>query len=228
MIRKAFTLTVALLLASCSADTGKVYTIALDDAHHALQDMDAPPFVFGSENVEFKVTENEPNKLSWTVGRDGNPLIGYDATLTPVDDKSTRVLVEAHAMTEGKTGGDPKALDNFASVLAMYKAAMQERVSSTLEHRAYDVTTIYPYLGAAMATNMGAIRKRMDESSAAYDKDQKDTVDRAYAQESAAQARADRSPDVTSASGKSLPFGQADPNAGKPMMTVGGETNSER
>jgi len=226
MIRKAFTLAAALLLAACSADTGKVYNVAIDDAHHALQEMDIPPLVFASEGIQFKVTDNQPNKISWTVARDGNDLIEYDATLTSVDDKSTRVLVEAHAITEGKTGGDPKALDNFASVLAMYKAAMQERVSSTLEHRAYDVSAIYPYLGAAMATNMGAIRKRMDEESAAQAKEQQDTVNRAYAQESSSQARSDRPSDVVDGSAKPVPFGQADPSVGKPMLSIGSDTNA--
>jgi len=227
MFRAILGLCAALALVSCSADAGKIYAVPLQDAHDALQEMDVPPMVFGTEPVEFKVVDSSPNAISWTVGRDGNSIIGFEATLTAVDEKSTRVTVEAHPITEGKTGGDPKALDNVATVLAMYRAAMQERVSSTLEHRRYDFTAIFPYLGAAMATNMGAIRQRIDDENKAYQQNEKDNINKAYAAESSGRYQPSGPAYSQGNETKQVPFGQPDPTMGKPMISTDPESRPD-
>ena len=180
----AATLVAGLLLSACGADSGKVYDQPIDRVHRALETVEQPP-VFGSGRVDFVVDASKPDQIIWTVGQGGVRRVRLEAMLSADNPTSTRVRVEA-----GLTDDRPiPALQSQETVLALYKAAMAERIDSTLMHRDFDITAIYPQLAAATAANIGTISRQMDEVGAASRKQDEDNIKKAYADEAAGRFR---------------------------------------
>ena len=184
----ATTLAAGLLLSACGADSGKVYDQPIDKVHRALETVEKPP-VFGSGRVDFVVDASKPDQIIWTVGQGGVRRVRLEAMLSADNATSTRVRVEAGLTDDRPIPGQGPALQSQETVLALYKAAMAERIDSTLMHRDFDITAIYPQLAAATAANIGTISRQMDEVGAASRKQDEDNIKKAYADEAAGRFR---------------------------------------
>ena len=160
-------LVAALLVSACGALSGKAYDQPLETVHRALENLDKPPMVFGTEQVAFIVAENTPNQIVWTVGRNGNPRVRLEAALSADSATSTRVKVNA-VLVEKKPGSTEPALQSPEAVLALYKAAMEEQIDATLTHRPFDITALNSYVRAAAKANAGAITASGDEAVAGF------------------------------------------------------------
>jgi len=160
-------LVAALLVSACGALSGKAYDQPLETVHRALENLDKPPMVFGTEQVAFIVAENTPNQIVWTVGRNGNPRVRLEAALSADSATSTRVKVNA-VLVEKKPGSTEPALQSPEAVLALYKAAMEEQIDATLTHRPFDITALNSYVRAAAKANAGAITASGDEAVADF------------------------------------------------------------
>ena len=184
-ISLAMTLAMALFMAGCQANSGKVYDQPLGMVHQALEKVEEPPMVFGSEQVDFVVAENTPDRIVWTVGQGGVTRLRLEAALSADSATSTRVSVKA-ALAGNRPG---PALQSVETVMALYKAAMEERIDSTLMHRDFDITALNPAILAAEAANIGTIRKQMDSAGEAFRKRDEDNIRKAYADEAAGRVR---------------------------------------
>ena len=181
-------LAAGLLLSACGADSGKVYDQPIDKVHRALETVEKPP-VFGSGRVDFVVDASKPDQIIWTVGQGGVRRVRLEAMLSADNAISTRVRVAARLTDDRPSPGQGPALQSQETVLALYKAAMAERIDSTLMHRDFDITAIYPQLAAATAANIGTISRQMDEVGAASRKQDEDNIKKAYADEAAGRFR---------------------------------------
>jgi hypothetical protein len=179
------TLAMGLLLSACGADPGKAYDQPIDTVHQALEGMEEPPMVFGREQVDFRVAESTPNRIVWTVGRGDVSRLRFEAALSADSATSTRVQVKALLAGDKPGPTQGAAPQSVETVLALYRAAMVERIDSTLLHRDFDITALYPALAAAEAANIGTISKQMDEVGAANRKRDEDNIRKAYADEAA-------------------------------------------
>jgi len=180
----ATTLAIGLLLSACGTDSGKAYDQPIDTVHRALEAVEQPP-VFGDGHVDFAVDANRPDKITWTVGQGGIARVRLEATLSADSATSTRVRVEAHLAGDRPSPGQAPVLQSQETVLALYKAAMAERIDSTLTHRDFNITAVYPQLAAATAANIGTISRQLDEAAAASRKRDEDNIKKAYADEAA-------------------------------------------
>lgn len=181
----AASLAAVLLVSACGALSGKAYDQPLGTVHQALEKLEEPPMVFGSADVAFAVAENTPDKIVWTVGRGSMPRLRFEAALSADSATSTRVRVTASLVDNGQTPNQKPALQSVETVLALYKAAMEERIDSTLMHRDFNITALYPRLAAAEAANIGTISNQMATAGAADRKQDEDNIKRAYRDEAA-------------------------------------------
>ncbi|MEO8373891.1 MAG: hypothetical protein ABI471_01610 [Sphingomonas bacterium] len=181
----ATTLAMALLVSGCESGSGKAYDQPLGMVHDALVKVEEPPMVFGDAQVDFVVEENRPDRIVWTVGRGGVSRLRLEATLSADSATSTRVRVKADLVDNKPAPAQGAALQSVGSVLALYKAAMEERIDSTLMHRDFNITALSPAILAAEAANIGTIRKQMHAAGEAFRKRDEDNIRKAYADEAA-------------------------------------------
>ena len=182
---KSFTLVAALLLPACSGLSGKAYNQPIDMVHQALEKLEEPPMVFGREEVDFAIAENRPDEIVWTAGRGSMPRLRLEATLSADSATSTRVTVKAVLVEHAPGPTQKPGVRSVGTVLALYKAAMEEQIDATLTHRDFNITALYPTLAAAEAANIGTISNQMDAAGEAYRKRDEDNIKKAYADEAA-------------------------------------------
>ena len=156
------TLLPAILLAACTEDRGAVYPVALDRARPMLAKTALPP-VFGSNALDVRVQTHVPTEVVWVASQNGRELMRYIAKVSDEPPGKTRVKLDL----QPAKGDIEKRFAENPSVKKLYLVAMQERIGSTLEGRAMDMSKLYPALGVAMVANMKNIRSSVDEAAAA-------------------------------------------------------------
>jgi hypothetical protein len=161
-----FALLPAIFLAACSEDRGTVYPVTLDRAKKILAKTDLPP-VFGSNAPSVQVQAYKPLEVAWIVSNDGSELMRYIATLSEAGEGRTRVALDLKGAKSGSAGDVEKRFTENPSVKNLYLVAMKERIASSIEGRALDMSRIYPALGVAVVANMSNIRKSADEAAKA-------------------------------------------------------------
>ena len=156
----------AILLAACSQEKGTVYSVAPDKARQILSKTDLPP-VFGSNAPSVQVQANKPSEVIWIVSNNGSEIMRYTARLSAVGEGKTHIGLELRGSQGTSIGDVEKRFTENPSVRNLYLVAMQEKIASSVEGRALDMSKIYPALGAATVANMGNIRKSADEAAKA-------------------------------------------------------------
>ncbi|HEX7881579.1 MAG TPA: hypothetical protein VF499_02440 [Afipia sp.] len=153
------------LLAACTG-SGTVYQVPIAEAHRILV-ASVPPSVFGSQSPDWYVSALGNSEVRWIARKDGREVVRYVASLKEESKGSTRVIVELKAGTG--PDAEKKPADNPA-IKNLYLVALNERIASALERRAFDMARIRPAAIAAAVNNMGAIRASADEAAAASER----------------------------------------------------------
>lgn len=148
----------AFLLGACSEDRGPAYSGSLDKTRQTLLRTDLPP-VFGSASPSVRSWASKPTEVTWVVSRNGDDLMRYVATLSEDGKEKTRVKLEL----KGSKDVEKRFADN-SSIKNLYLVAMREKIASSLEGRALDMTKIYPALAVASIANMSNMQKSLDEA----------------------------------------------------------------
>jgi hypothetical protein len=168
------------LLGGCAS--GKVYDLPIDEARAILESTPLPPMVFGSETPQFSMKAS-PTQVIWIIERDGAEVMHYTATLSSEGAKSTRVSIELKGATEGRFGDVDKGLAGNGTIKGLYMVAIDEEISSALQHRAFDMTKLYPALTAATVANMSKLSASADAAAAASEAEARANIEKAYADE---------------------------------------------
>ncbi len=170
------------LIAACSQQGGAVYRMPLAEAQRILLATGLPPQVFGSEEPAWDVRADGAD-IVWTVRRDGAELFHYVAHLSEQGAGATRVKVELKGAQGGPAGDMEKRLNEKPEVKAMYLVAVRERVASALERREFDLSRVYPAMTAAAVANMGSIKASADAAAEASNRQDRETIEKAYREE---------------------------------------------
>ncbi|MBR0754617.1 hypothetical protein JQ604_20725 [Bradyrhizobium jicamae] len=157
---------------------GAVYRVPLAQVRQDLAKADIPP-VFGSTPLDVQA-RGIGDAVVWTVRQGREEIFRYTADLKVEGDGATRVKVKM----EG-TGAYAKRLADKPLIRDMYLIAMEERVASTLEHREYDMTRVYPAMSAAVVSNMGNLQASADQAAAASERENRRNYEKAYRDEAA-------------------------------------------
>lgn len=175
---------VVYLYFTLSPGDGLVYRVPVAQARQQLAKAELPPLVFGSQALDVGVRNNGDSEVVWIVRRKGEELFRYTAQLSAEDKDSTRVKLKLEG-AQGGTQNYAKNLDDNPKTRDLYLAAMQERVSSTLEHRPFEMSRLHAAMASAAAANLGNIRASVDQAAAAAAELERDVVQRTYRNEPA-------------------------------------------
>lgn len=174
------------LLATTPNAAGVAYRVPIAQARQSLAKAELPP-VFGSQELDTQV-RNGDSQVVWIVSTKGEELFRYTAELKAEGDGATRVKVKLDG-AQGRTVNYAKNLAEKPEIRDVYIVAMEERVASTLERRAFDMARVYPALSAAVVSNMGNIQASLDEVHAAEQKRNRNAIEKAYRDEAAGMRR---------------------------------------
>lgn len=189
------------------------YNLPLAEVHDTLSRTPLPPVVFGSEmdsgapqftsvfpttmKVEmlpepgeddgmprnFDIDASDPNRIVWTLKREGNAVFSLIANLTAAGADATRVTVDL-AAPEGDAGGEiAKRIGNYSTIKNMYVTAMKEQIAASLEGRDFNLSSVYPAMMAAATANMSELTSNLKRGIEADQKRQEDNIARAYERE---------------------------------------------
>jgi hypothetical protein len=182
-LRVLFVLGASLIAAGCQQEPGRVYKASANVIHGMLKEADLPPFVFGTNTPEWEVDSRDKSKVAWVVKKRGKEMVRLVANLTPVNDTNTRVSVEVIGATDGAAGSVAEKLAQNPKIADMYIAALEERVSSTLEGRQFELSRIRMAMAAAAMTQASNVHQSVMKHIAADHKRRSDNVAKAYANE---------------------------------------------
>jgi hypothetical protein len=165
--RSFIAIALAAFMTACSQQPGTVYPVKVDEARRILTSTCFPPVVFGSQPPDCEVRIIGTSEIAWVARRGGAEIFRYVATVSKEGNGSTRVAVILKAPDSGPAGNIAQKLSDNRSVRKLYLVAMEERISSALERRSFDMSRISSAMAAAAVANMGAIRASADEAAAA-------------------------------------------------------------
>jgi hypothetical protein len=176
---------VLLMISGCSIPSGKAFDTPYADAHRMVKGTEVPYEVFGSAYPHVDQISEGPSKIIWVMKRDGNEMMRYIADITAIDATSTRVAVSLDGPVSGFYGNVHERLAKNRSIRAMYIVAMEEKIAASIERREFDVTKVFPSMMLAVAANHGSMFKTPDRKEAAYQQEQEDSIEQAYADDNA-------------------------------------------
>ncbi|MEN3346489.1 MAG: hypothetical protein V7632_124 [Bradyrhizobium sp.] len=161
-----------------------VYNVPIGQARQDLARAELPPMVFGSAQLDTTVKASD-TEVVWIVRRRSEELFRYTAQLTSEEKgTATRVQLKLDG-AKGKTEDYAKNLADNPKIRDLYLVAMQERISSTLQRRPFEMGRIHPAMAAAAVANMGNIQKSVDAAAAASAELDRQNIQKAYRNEAA-------------------------------------------
>jgi hypothetical protein len=175
----------AVFMTACTQQAGTVYPVKIDEARRVLTNVCLPPLVFGSQPPDCEARTVGASEIAWVARQKGVEIFRYVATLTDEGNGSTRVAVALKGAESGPAGNVAQKLKDNRTIRHMYVVAMEERISSALERRSFEMSRIYPAMAAASAANMSSINSSVDEAHSASQQLARDTIKRAYRDEAA-------------------------------------------
>jgi hypothetical protein len=186
MIHRIFiAVAAAVFMTACTQQAGTVYRVKIDDARRTLTSVCLPPLVFGSQPPDCEARAVGASEIAWVARQRGVEIFRYVATLSDAGDGKTRVAVTLKGAESGPAGNVARKLKDNRTIRHLYVVAMEERISSALEERQFDMSRIYPAMAAASAANMSSIRASVDEAHAASQQLEREAIRRAYRDEAA-------------------------------------------
>ena len=165
-----------------------VYRVPIGQARQDLAKAGLPPQVFGSQPLDTTVRAGD-SEIVWIVRRKNEELFRYTAQLTSEEKgAATRVQLKLEG-AKGRTEDYAKNLADNPKIRDLYLVAMQERISSTLERRPFEMSRIHPAMAAAAVANMGNIQKSADAAAAASAELERSNMQKAYRNEASGTRR---------------------------------------
>jgi hypothetical protein len=165
------------LLATTPNAAGVAYRVPIAQARQSLAKAELPP-VFGSQELDVQVRKSD-SQVVWVVSRKAEGEIFRFIAELKAEGDATRVKVKLETATYAKR------MAEHPQIRDMYIVAMEERVASTLERRAFDMARINPAISVAMISTLSEVRASMDEAHAAEQKRSRNAIDKAYRDEAA-------------------------------------------
>jgi hypothetical protein len=175
----------AAFMTACTQQAGTVYRVKIDDARRILTSVCLPPLVFGSQPPDCEARAVGASEIAWVARQRGAEIFRYVATLKDEGDGSTRVALALKGAESGPAGNVAQKLAENRTIRNLYLVAMQERISSALERRQFDMSRIYAATAAASVANMSSINASADEAHAASQRLARDAIEKAYRDEAA-------------------------------------------
>ena len=180
----------AVIMALTGCRQGEVYSLSPDAAQSALAGTTIPDIAFG------KSAHTEPGKVTaegvaWTIAlgsdEDGDPpgdghggeIMRLAAKLAPAPGG-----VDVSVDIEPLSGADPRLLDKAMSerpaVFRYFRSVAREQVDSVLTRRAFSFAAVSGDMAVATVSMLPEIRKQMDDAASAYERQDQETIHRAY------------------------------------------------
>jgi hypothetical protein len=175
----------AAVMTACTQQAGTVYPVNIDEARRILTGVCLPPLVFGSQPPDCEARAIGASEIAWVARQRGVEIFRYVATLKDEGNGSTRVAVALNGAESGPAGNVAQRLKDNRTIRNLYLVAMEERISSALERRQFEMARIYPAMAAATAANMSSINASVDEAHAASQRLARDAIEKAYRDEAA-------------------------------------------
>lgn len=179
----------ALLAALAGCQKGKTYPMSPEAARAALVGATIPDIAFGksahsgpgqatTEGVEWPVLMGASEDAAMP-GGDNSEVMKLAAKLEPASG-GVAVTVDI----EPPPGADPKLLaaaeQQRPAMFRYFRTVAREQVDSVLNHRAFDFAAVSGDMAVAVVSSLPDIRKQMDEAAAAYERQDQETIHRAY------------------------------------------------
>ena len=184
MMHRIVVVAAAIVAMTACTQRGGVYHTPIAEARRTLVATGLPPLVFGSQEPAWEVRDGG-SEVSWIVRRSGAEIFRYVAHLQQEGPEATRVQVEMKGAESGPAGNVAQKLSEHPQIRDMYLVAINERIASALEHRAFEMSRVYPAMNAAMLANMGSLRASVDEAAARSEQVERENIRRAYRDEAA-------------------------------------------
>ncbi|AZI35908.1 hypothetical protein NT2_04_04580 [Caenibius tardaugens NBRC 16725] len=183
--RRWLALAMAGLLAGCGLiDSGTTYPVSAREAHKVLTAIEPPYFLFGGSAVGGRPQQIDNGKLRWTLRHaDSQGAIAFIAAIEDQGAQQAKVTVTVEPGDGPNKEKVAKALEENASIVALYKAAMVEQIDAALEKRSFDFGAIQGQLARATIAAMPQISADMDRAAEASRKRSSENMDRAYREE---------------------------------------------
>jgi hypothetical protein len=140
--------------------------------------IDAPNFP-----VDFDRESNDPSKVTWIIKKNGMKIFRYDADLTPVSDKKTRVIVTMKSASEEIANDSAKKLLESPNLVSLYTVAMEEKIASTIEQRPFDMRKINAHAQRVGVSSHDNMATQLDVAAEASGQNGQDNIKKAYAAE---------------------------------------------
>lgn len=174
------------LLSACGlGDSGTTYPLQAQDVRRTLLATEPPVFVFGSNAESGRGTSAADGAVRWTLkdAERGRSLLAFVARIEELGERETRVSVAVEPPDGDAKGAIAQRLADNPSIVALYRAAMEEQIDAALEKREFNFTAIQDELAGATIANMPRIAASVDEAARADAQRSRANIDRAYREE---------------------------------------------
>ena len=175
-IATPLTLIAASLLAACGlADSGTTYPLQARDVRQTLLATEPPVFVFGGNAESGRGTPAGDGAVRWLLkdAERGRSLFAFVARIEDLGEGQSRVSVAVEPPDGDAKGAIAQRLADNPSIVALYKAAMEEQIDAALEKREFNFAVLQDELAGATA----------DEAARANAQRSRANIDRAYREE---------------------------------------------
>ncbi len=185
-IATPLTLIAASLLAACGlADSGTTYPLQARDVRQTLLATEPPVFVFGGNAESGRGTPAGDGAVRWLLkdAERGRSLFAFVARIEDLGEGQSRVSVAVEPPDGDAKGAIAQRLADNPSIVALYKAAMEEQIDAALEKREFNFAVLQDELAGATIANMPRIVASADEAARANAQRSRANIDRAYREE---------------------------------------------
>jgi hypothetical protein len=186
-LRAAAALVILAALSGCGQ--GEVYPLSPEAARTALAGTTVPDIAFG------KSAHTSPGKatadgVAWTVvlgSDDGVPsdsgddseMMNLTAKLAPASG-GVDVTVDVQPLSSADPKAWAKATSRNPEMFRYFRTVAREQVDAVLTHRDFRFSAVSGDLALAVVSHLPEIRKQMDDAAAAYERQDQETIHRAY------------------------------------------------
>ena len=129
-------------ISGCGEPPGQ-YKLGLHDAYERLAKGDFNDFKFERHcGILINIASQRQNEraITWHVTSSGRRMLSFTATLTPVDDKTTKVEVSISREANGREAYDGTQQYPRPALNQPVRPAIEEKIASLLTGRPYDAT----------------------------------------------------------------------------------------
>jgi hypothetical protein len=129
------------MLSACSEPPPGQYKLGLHDAYERLAKGDFNDFKFERHCgilIDIASQRQGERAVTWHVTSSGRRMLSFTATLTPVDDKTTKVEVSIPREANGREAYDGTQQYPRPALNQPVRPAIEEKIASLLTGRPYD------------------------------------------------------------------------------------------